>query len=55
MHTRSSLCTGDRRGPGFDTTPDGREGWRTLFVRYGFPAYVVDEAGVARSSSIRSL
>ena len=41
---------GSHAGQAFDTTPDGREGWRTLFVRYGFPAYVVDEAGVARSS-----
>src|SRR5437660_12500874 len=23
----------------YDTTPDGREGWLTLFVRQGFPVY----------------
>ena len=26
----------------YDTTPDGREGWLTLFVRQGFPVYGVD-------------
>jgi hypothetical protein len=46
---------GSHAGQTYDTTPDGREGWRTLFVRYGFPSYVVDESGVARSSFNPSL
>jgi len=31
------------------TTPDGREGWATWFVRQGHPVYVVDQVGRARS------
>jgi hypothetical protein len=27
----------------WDTTPDGREGFRTLFLRRGFPVYLVDQ------------
>jgi hypothetical protein len=27
----------------WDTTPDGREGFRTLFVRRGFPVYLLDQ------------
>lgn len=27
----------------WDTTPDGREGWRTTFLRRGFPVYLVDQ------------
>jgi pimeloyl-ACP methyl ester carboxylesterase len=33
----------------YGTTPDGREGWGTYFVRRGFPVYVVDHAGRGRS------
>jgi hypothetical protein len=36
-------------GAAYETTPDGREGWATYFVRKGFPVYVVDQAGRARS------
>jgi pimeloyl-ACP methyl ester carboxylesterase len=32
------------------TTPDGREGWATYFIRHGHPVYVVDVVGRARSS-----
>jgi len=32
------------------TTPDGREGWATYFIRQGHPVYVVDVVGRARSS-----
>ena len=28
----------------YDTTPDGREGWLTLFLREGFPVYGVDRS-----------
>lgn len=27
----------------WDTTPDGREGWRTRFLRHGFGVYLVDQ------------
>ena len=33
----------------WETTPDGREGWATWFVRSGHPTYVVDHAGRGRS------
>ena len=37
-------------GMTYETTPDGREGWATWFVRQGHPVYVVDQAGRGRSS-----
>ena len=33
----------------YETTPDGREGWATYFVRKGYPVYVVDQPGQGRS------
>jgi pimeloyl-ACP methyl ester carboxylesterase len=36
-------------GKSYDTTPDGREGWQTYFLRRGYPVYVVDAAGRGRS------
>lgn len=36
-------------GMTFETTPDGREGWATYFVRQGHPVYVVDAVGRGRS------
>ncbi|MDB5806365.1 MAG: uncharacterized protein JWN73_3687 [Betaproteobacteria bacterium] len=36
-------------GVTYETTPDGREGWATYFVRHGYPVYVVDQAGRGRS------
>jgi pimeloyl-ACP methyl ester carboxylesterase len=36
-------------GMTYETTPDGREGWATYFVRRGFPVYVVDHSGRGRS------
>jgi pimeloyl-ACP methyl ester carboxylesterase len=38
-------------GQGLDmlATPDGREGWATLFLRQGFPVFVVDRPGMGRS------
>ncbi len=35
----------------YDTTPDGREGWLTLFLREGFPTYGVDRVNTGRSGS----
>lgn len=36
-------------GKSFETTPDGRMGWYEYFARKGFPSYVVDQVGRARS------
>src|SRR5918912_2901869 len=36
-------------GATYETTPDGREGWGTYFVRRGFPVYIVDHSGRGRS------
>jgi pimeloyl-ACP methyl ester carboxylesterase len=35
----------------YDTTPDGREGRLTLFVRQGFPVYGVDRTNTGRSGT----
>ncbi|MBI2867749.1 MAG: alpha/beta fold hydrolase [Chloroflexi bacterium] len=40
---------GQHSGLGFFTTPDGREGWATLFPSMGFDTYVVDLPGQGRS------
>ncbi len=36
-------------GKTYDTTPDGREGWKQHFLRKGYTVYVVDQVGRARS------
>ena len=36
----------------YDTTPDGREGWLTLFVREGFAVYGVDRPNTGRSGTL---
>lgn len=35
----------------YDTTPDGREGWLTLFLRQGFATYGVDRVNTGRSGN----
>jgi pimeloyl-ACP methyl ester carboxylesterase len=35
----------------YDTTPDGREGWLTLFARAGFAVYGVDRVNTGRAGS----
>jgi pimeloyl-ACP methyl ester carboxylesterase len=35
----------------YDTTPDGREGWLTLFLREGFPVYGIDRPNTGRSGT----
>jgi pimeloyl-ACP methyl ester carboxylesterase len=35
----------------YDTTPDGRDGWLTLFLREGFPVYGVDRPNTGRSGT----
>jgi pimeloyl-ACP methyl ester carboxylesterase len=42
-------------GKTYETTPDGREGWATYYVRRGIPVYIVDQPGRARSSFDPSL
>ena len=43
------LPGGGHEGKVYETTPDGREGWATYFVRKGFPVYNSD--GVNRGAS----
>lgn len=38
-------------GKTWESTPDGRMGWDELFVRRGFPTYVVDQASRGRSAA----
>ncbi|UUZ72926.1 lysophospholipase [Polaromonas sp. P1(28)-8] len=40
---------GGLTGASYETTPDGREGWATYFVRKGYPVYVVDTPGRGRA------
>ncbi len=35
----------------YDTTPDGREGWLTLFLREGFATYGVDRVNTGRAGA----
>jgi pimeloyl-ACP methyl ester carboxylesterase len=35
----------------YDTTPDGREGWLTMFLREGFAVYGVDRVNTGRAGS----
>ncbi len=41
---------GMHTGVTWESTPDGREGWQTLFVRAGFDSYVVDQVFRGRSA-----
>ncbi|MCR6671288.1 alpha/beta hydrolase [Devosia ginsengisoli] len=38
-------------GVNFVSTPDGRAGWATDFLRRGYPVYVVDQVGRGRSAA----
>jgi pimeloyl-ACP methyl ester carboxylesterase len=40
---------GAQTGSGFISTPDGRDGWATYFLRQGYAVYVVDQVGRGRS------
>lgn len=40
---------GGLTGMSYETTPDGREGWATYFVRKGYAVYVVDTPGRGRA------
>jgi hypothetical protein len=35
----------------WETTPDGREGFQTIFVRRGWPVYILDQAGRGRAGN----
>ena len=34
----------------WETTPDGREGFQTIFLRRGFPVYLIDQPGRGRAA-----
>src|SRR5262249_3525299 len=40
---------GSQTGSGWISTPDGREGWATYFLRRGYAVYVVDQVARGRS------
>jgi len=43
---------GSQTGSGWISTPDGREGWATYFLRRGYAVYVVDQVARGRSPYI---
>jgi pimeloyl-ACP methyl ester carboxylesterase len=43
---------GGQTGSGWISTPDGRDGWATYFLRHGYAVYVVDQVGRGRSAYI---
>jgi pimeloyl-ACP methyl ester carboxylesterase len=40
---------GAHSGAGWQGTPDGRSGWADYFLRQGYPVYVIDQPGRAKS------
>src|SRR5947207_12615475 len=40
---------GAHTGATWETTPDGREGWQTIFTRRGFETLVIDQVSRGRS------
>ena len=42
-------------GAALESTPDGREGWRSYFVRNGISTYIVDQSGRGRSGFDQSV
>src|SRR5256885_7338356 len=43
---------GSQTGSGWISTPDGRDGWATYFLRQGYAVYVVDQVARGRSAYI---
>ncbi len=43
---------GSQTGTGWISTPDGRDGWATYFLRQGYAVYVVDQVARGRSAYI---
>jgi pimeloyl-ACP methyl ester carboxylesterase len=46
---------GSQTGSGFISTPDGREGWATYFLRRGYAVYVVDQSARGRSAYVDTI
>ena len=46
---------GGHTGAGFQSTPDGRPGWADYFVQHGWPVYVVDQPGRAKSPYVAAV
>jgi pimeloyl-ACP methyl ester carboxylesterase len=46
---------GSQTGSGYISTPDGREGWATWFLRRGYAVYVVDQSARGRSAYIETV
>jgi len=46
---------GSQTGSGWISTPDGRDGWATYFLRRGYAVYVVDQVARGRSAYIPDL
>src|SRR5205823_6634389 len=46
---------GSQTGSGWISTPDGRDGWATYFLRKGYAVYVVDQVGRGRSAYINDV
>ena len=46
---------GGQTGSGWISTPDGRDGWATYFLRKGYAVYVVDQVGRGRSAYINDV
>jgi pimeloyl-ACP methyl ester carboxylesterase len=43
---------GGHTGASWQTRPDGGEGWADYFLKRGWPVYIVDRPGVAKSTSL---
>jgi pimeloyl-ACP methyl ester carboxylesterase len=43
---------GGQSGSGWISTPDGRDGWATYFLRHGYAVYVIDQVARGRSAYI---
>jgi pimeloyl-ACP methyl ester carboxylesterase len=46
---------GSQTGTGWISTPDGRDGWATYFLRHGYAVYVVDQVARGRSAYINEV
>lgn len=39
-------------GAAWETTPDGREGFQTIFLRKGYKVFLMDQPGRGRAASV---
>jgi hypothetical protein len=51
QYSANQIYKGGHSARVYDTTPDGREGWLTLFPRQGFAVYGVDRVNTGRAGS----